>query len=235
MFRNDAVIASFSRKPGNMSFAHGEGRQDALIHRENFLSGIGINPRNLICAKQVHGDKVLVVDKSDIGKGAEGYNSAIANTDAFITNIRNLPLVVLTADCLSVFLYDSRNLVVGISHAGWKGTRLKITAKTLDLMRSKFGTNPLYVHARLGPAIRECCYEVGEEFKGYFDNGLTQRNGKCYLDLVAINKDQLLDSGVRIEHIEDSGICTVCQNDGFFSYRKEQDACGRILSVIMLR
>lgn len=218
-----------------MSFVHGARCQDALISRENFLSGIGIDFRNLVCAKQMHGDKVLVVEKSDMGKGAQSYDTAIADTDAFITNVRNLPLAVLTADCLSVFLYDSQNLVVGIAHAGWKGTLRKITANTLDLMRSKFGTNPLYVYVGFGPAIRECCYEVGEEFKGCFKKGVTQRSGSCYLDLAAINRDQLLDFGVRKENIEDPKICTSCRKAEFFSYRKEAGACGRIMSVIMLK
>lgn len=235
IFRNDSVIAVFSRKPANMSFAHGACCQDALIHREKFLSGIGINYRDVICAKQVHGDSVAVVGKSDIGKGAESSDSAITDTDAFITNIRNLPVAVLTADCLSVFLYDSQNSAVGIVHAGWKGTAKNITAKTLDLMRGKFGTNPLYVQAGLGPAIRACCYEVGEEFKGYFNKGITQHNGKYYLDLAAINTDQLLGFGVRKENIEDPVICTSCRKDEFFSYRREQGSCGRIMSVIMLK
>ena len=114
-------------------------------------------------------------------------------------------------------------------------TRKDILAKTIRLMCKEFKGRPEYLQVAFGPAIRSCCYEVGSEFKHFFSGGLIERDGRYYLDLLGINKRQILDSGVKEANIFDSGICTFCKNEDFFSYRKEGKSCGRIMSVIMLR
>jgi copper oxidase (laccase) domain-containing protein len=101
-------------------------------------------------------------------------------------------------------------------------------------MQKEFNTHTEGLYVGLGPAIRSCCYEVGKEFINLFSYGLMERDGSYYLDLVGINKKQALSLGVKEENIFDSGICTSCRNEDFFSFRKEGKSCGRIMSVIML-
>lgn len=217
-----------------MSLIYGE-TKDAENNRKDFLGKLGIDYRELVCARQIHGDCVKFINELDKGSGAVLEADSIDGTDALITDKRNLPLAVFTADCLSVFLFDSKNRVIGLIHAGWRGSQKNITAKVVELMREKFGTQGAHLCAGFGPAIRSCCYEVGRDFKEYFAQGVTERNNRHYLDLAQVNRKQLLDLGVEEKKIFDSKICTSCQSDEFFSYRKEGPTCGRIMSVIMLK
>lgn len=217
-----------------MSFTYGADR-GALENRRSFLDKLGIDCRDLVCAGQIHGNRVKFAGNEDKGRGSLSDSDAIPQTDAFVTDKRNLPLAVFTADCLPVFLYDSQNRAIGLIHAGWKGTKGAVTQNAAGLMREKFNTEARFLYAGFGPCIRECCYEVGEEFNAYFTQGLTQRDERYYLDLAGINKKQLLALGVKEENIIDSKICTCCRNAEFFSYRKEGPACGRMISVTMLK
>lgn len=217
-----------------MSLCYGD-TAGSLESRRVFLGALGVDYRGLICAKQAHKANVRYAQEIDRGKGALSYENAIADTDAFITDKPNLPLAVFSADCLSVFLYDPKTPAIGLAHAGWRSTQENIIAKTLRLMRDKFNTRAEDLYAGLGPSIRNCCYKVGAEFAGLFAYGLLKNNAHYYLDLAGINRKQLLDSGVRGINIFDSGICTSCQNEELFSYRREGKDCGRMMSVIMLK
>jgi len=229
------LVSAFStRSFQNMSLFYGD-TKDSLNNRDNFLKVLGINYQNLVCAEQIHSNYVRYVKEEDSGSGALSYHSSMPDTDAFITDRRNLPLALFTADCLSVFLYDPLTPAIGLVHAGWRGTKENIIAKTVQLMQERFNTKPSSLYVGFGPAIRNCCYEVGADFKDFFSSGRIERNSHCYLDLVGINRKQALDSGVHKNNIFDAGICTSCRNVEFFSYRKEGASCGRIISVIMLK
>jgi hypothetical protein len=208
--------------------------KDALENRRNFLQELGIDYRDLVCAQQVHGSQARYIQETDKGKGALSYDTAIPDTDALITHERNLPLAVFTADCLSVFIYDHRTPGIGLVHAGWRSTRDHIVGKTVKLMQEKFNTEVKDLSVSFGPAIGSCCYTVREDFTDFFPGDLIKRNNHYYLDLVRINKRQLLDLGVKDKNIFDSQICTSCRNEEFFSYRKEGTGCGRMMSIIML-
>jgi len=226
---------SFSTRTfGNMSLFYAE-TNESLSNRKNFLEGLGIDYRDLVCAKQVHGSCIIRVKEEDRGKGALSYDNSIPDTDALVTKERGLPLAVFTADCLSIFLYDSKTPAIGLVHAGWRSTKENITSKTIQLMQESFNTQAWRLHIGFGPAIRQCCYEVGKDFPSFSSEGLIKRNDRYYLDLVGINKNEALDSGVIEENIIDLGLCTSCSNEDFFSYRREGEVCGRMISVIMLR
>jgi len=229
------VISSFStRACGNMSLSYGDSR-GVLDNRRKFLSSLGIDYLSLVCAKQAHGNSVKYVNEADEGSGALAYENAIPNTDGFITDCRNLPLAIFTADCLPVFLYDPRKPAIGLIHAGWRSLKENIVMRSVELMRSKFNTRPKDLISWFGPAIGGCCYEVSSEFRNYFPSDLSERGGKLYLDLASINKRQLLASGLKKENISEASYCTYCANEEFFSFRKEGKEAGRLISVIMLK
>lgn len=233
-FADANLICAFSSRPfGNMSLLYGNTR-DALTHRRDFLAGLGIDYQNLVCAKQIHGSFARYVKEGDRGRGALSYDTSIADTDALITDKKNLPLTVFTADCLSIFLYDAVRPAIGLVHAGWQGAKENIAAKTLLLMKKEFNTRIEDIYAGFGPAIRGCCYEVGEDLLNLFPDELIKRDGRYYLDLAGINKKQLLNLGVQDANVFDSRICTSCRNEEFFSYRREGSSCGRMMSVLML-
>ncbi|MEW6100701.1 MAG: peptidoglycan editing factor PgeF [Candidatus Omnitrophota bacterium] len=218
----------------NMSLYYGHTRK-SLINRRHFLSCLGINHKDLVCARQAHGSRIKYVNEAERGKGALAHHTSIRNTDALVTDMKNLPLAIFTADCLSIFLYDPKSPAIAVIHAGWKGTYRKIAFKAVQFMRKRFNTHAPDLRASFGPAIRGCCYEVGREFARYFRGNLEERNGRLYLDLPKANKKQLMDAGVKEANIFDGRVCTSCNNSEFFSFRKEGKSCGRIMSVMMLK
>lgn len=218
-----------------MSFAYGN-TKDSLSCRQAFLDKLGIDYRDIVCAKQVHASLIACVGDSDKGKGALNYDTAIEGTDALITNKRKVPLGIFTADCLSVFLYSPRPRAIGLVHAGWRGTRDNISAKTVRTMRERFGVEPDDLYVVFGPLIRGCCYEVASQCAAAFPGEFAGiRNKRYYLDLAGVNKRQLLDAGIGASRITDPAICTSCQNADFFSFRRERDYAGRMISVLMLK
>ena len=223
-----------SRFDGNMSSVFGD-KEGALDNRQRFLQAGRIDPTRLVCAQQVHGDAVACVTAADAGRGAQSHQQAIPDTDALVTNTRRLPLGIFFADCLPVFLYDAQKQVIALVHAGWRGTRMNITGKTVQAMMKQYGSVPDDIYAGFGPAIRGCCYEVGEEFTDRFRHGLVRRDNRLYLDLVRINTEQLRRRDVKQANIFDCSICTFCGNEEHFSFRREGASCGRSMAVLMIR
>lgn len=218
---------------GNMSLCYGS-TAGALDNRKGFLGGLGLDYRQLVCGQQVHASAVRYATEPDRGRGSLGYDSAFPGTDGFVTDKKDVPLAIFTADCLSVFLYDPNTPAVGLLHAGWRSTRDNICGEGIKKMQDLFGTDPKAVYAAFGPAIRDCCYEVSQEFGDYFPHAVFPRGRSLYLNLAFVNRSQLIASGVKDANIFDSGGCTYCGGDNFFSYRKEGASCGRMMSVIML-
>lgn len=233
-FKPAKVSAAFSRRSdGNMSFVYGDTRR-VLENRNKFLSGLGINYTHLITAKQVHGKNVTLVLRSDQGRGALDGESSIPDTDGFITAERGLPIAVLTADCLSVFIYDPATPAIAILHAGWRSTEQNIAQQGVKAMQSRFASQPEDLVVGFGPSIRSCCFQVEPSFKSNFSYGLLKRDGHTFMDIALINRRQLVDSGVKEKSIFDPQFCTY-SGDDFFSFRKEAQSAGRLISVIMLK
>jgi len=232
---SDELTAAFSNRAcGNMSFNYGN-TLDSLANRRNFLEKRKIDYNNLVCGKQVHSARVKRVELAHKGLGVLSYETALEDTDAFITNEKNLPLAIFTADCLSVFLFDPQTRSIGLVHAGWKGTQDCIAQKTLDLMKKEFAVRPENVLAGFGPAMRSCCYEVEKDFSDKFPRNTLQRGKSFFLDLIAANREQLGFGGVQLVNMFDCMVCTSCQNAEYFSFRQENSLSGRMISVMMLR
>jgi YfiH family protein len=150
--------------------------------------------------------------------------------DALIANHPGLAISVRTADCYPILLADSRNRTIAAIHAGWRGTAAQIVLKTLEKMRSEFGTLPNHISAAIGPGIGVCCYEVDEDVSREFGFAI-----RTHLDLMSENRKQLESAGVPAQNIEALGVCTFCDAERFFSYRREKEKAGRMTSFIMLR
>jgi len=234
-FALNSVVAAFStRHDGNMSFSYGYAKK-SLENRIKFLNNIGIDYHSLICAKQVHGKNVEYLTKKNKGRGALDYDSSVIDTDGFVTDKIGVPAAILTADCLSVFIYDPKRPAIAILHAGWRSSEKNICAEGIRVMRERFDSQPQRLLVGFGPSIRSCCFEVEKDFKSNFSFGLINRGGRIFMDIVLINQRQLIACGVKEKNIFDPKICTLSDNENFFSFRKEAQACGRSISVIMLR
>lgn len=211
-----------------------------IRNRKKLAEALGINLHHFVLAKQTHSDHITVADLSHRGKGAFSWEDAIDNCDALITENQETVVTINVADCVPVLLGDPvRNCVAAI-HAGWKGTFQRIVQKTLMKMIETYQCDPQDILAGIGPGICQKCYEVNlelyaqfeTEFSGYQKIG-HQESGHCFLDLPSINAQQLEQSGIPPRNIELSPYCTSCNNDLFFSHRKEKGS-GRFWAGIWL-
>ncbi len=199
----------------------------------------GVDITQVFWRKQVHGDNILVVRKSHVIPAKAGIfdnevYKGFPEADAYITDEKNLPIAIRTADCVPVFIFDPDRRIIGLAHAGWKGTYKAIAAKTVQKMQEQYFCLSSDLKIVLGPSIRKCCYQVGEEFRDYFPAYVQDRGGFLYADVVAANRDQLSQAGVRQENILDSEICTCC-NKNYFSFRRDGPKAGRMISLMMLK
>lgn len=201
---------------------------DASKDWNSFLSALGLAENRYATVKQVHGNKGVTASPSTNPAGD-------LEADGMVTREPNLPLIIRTADCAPVFLYDPVTPAVGLCHVGWRGARAGVIQQTLEKMRIEFGTNPALVEAALGPAICGGCYEMGEEFKSIFPDFVTKRGARYYFDLIGEVKSQLSGCGVPETSIQEPGFCTACSTDRFFSVRREGQDTGRLLSLLMLK
>ena len=166
---------------------------------------IGIGDWPLLTAQQVHGNKIAVIDR------AIDRDQEFAGCDGLITNQRRITLGIHAADCCVVYIVDPKTPVVGLVHSGKKGTELAVAGKAIQVTREHFGSNPADLIVQLSPCIRPPHYEI---------------------DFAAKIVDQLRAAGVK--QIHDSGACTACDIDRYYSYRAEKGKTGRMLALLGL-
>ena len=180
--------------------------------------------RNLVLANQVHKDNIETV-------GIQDKNGLIVKTDGLITKDRGIVLGIRTADCVPILFYEPEAKIVAGIHAGWRGSVLGIAGKMIRQICQIGGISQNIICA-IGPHICEKCYEVPKEREKLFQKKYTQHG---FLDLTAINIDQVLKEGVKDENIEVLPYCTFHQNELFYSYRKSGKECGQNISFLGLR
>lgn len=235
-------FSSYPYNSLNLGFQVGDDRNRVDANRKLLAQHVGISASSFCFANQVHGAEVVLVDEStqDAEKCKAGL--PVADCDAMITQTKGLCLMILTADCVPVLLYDPVNHAAGIVHAGWRGTLNHVVSRTIDRMCKEFGTRAVDVIAGIGPSIGPCCYEIGEEVvsgvKAAFGTleGFVEPvgQGKNRFNLWYANTIELLNSGVSASHIESYKLCTRCNHHRFFSSRAANGITGRIGAGILL-
>ena len=183
--------------------------------------------QDLIIMDQEHGDEVHVVKN-----GARPEKG-----DGIILLERNIAAIIKTADCLPVIIVEPDYPMAAIVHAGWRGTAQKITQKAVAKM-VMLGARREKIFALLGPSIRSCCYEVGEEVcqifqkEGFSESVFKRKNNSYNLDLGEANRELLATE--NIDRVYDTGPCTFCRNDMFASYRRGERSI-RQINFVSLR
>ena len=239
--KEKSLIHAVSKKSITESYAFslalhtGEDREKIISNRRQLAEQLTLKEDAVfVVANQTHSDHIAVIETKKM-RGWEGTEDAVEDCDALVTKQSGVVLAVLTADCVPVLLYDPIRKVVAAVHAGWRGTESGIVQKTIEVMQKKFDSDPADILAGVAPAIGKCCYEVGEDVASHFGDypdAVERHGGKYMLDLPEINRLQMLSAGIHEAHIEMSGICTACESEHFFSYRKEQGCSGRFMSMI---
>lgn len=203
-----------------------------------FCSAAGFQTDRVVLGNQTHSLNVRYVTDKDCGKGVflqRDYD----DVDALITDYKNIPLCIHTADCVPVSLIDTKKRVIGCAHCGWRGTYGGLAKITLEAMTDKFATNPVDIVATVGPCICQKCYEVSEDLYNDFitrfgDNENFVKNNGYYINLPGLNKKILADAGVNEDKIFLSDICSCCNTDLLYSHRGQGPKRGIFATFLQL-
>jgi hypothetical protein len=177
-------------------------------------------PSGIRTLKQIHSG--IVLDAA----------SPATEGDALISDEAGVRVGVKTADCVPILLADPSIPAVAAIHAGWRGSAENITGAAVRQMAARWKTRPENLRAAIGPSIGVCCYEVGPEVANQFERWMPVTKDR-HLDLPAVNEIQLRAAGVT--NIWKSGECTFCGADRFFSFRRDREQAGRMMSFIGLQ
>ncbi|QTL98052.1 peptidoglycan editing factor PgeF [Iocasia frigidifontis] len=226
----------------NLGLHTADSKEDVLENRRRLAEALKIDCQDFVAAQQVHSNKVVMVNKNNSGQGAFSYESSLPGIDGLITADRGLPLISFYADCVPLLLMDPVKGVVGLAHAGWRGTVKKIGVNTISLMKGIFDCQLDDIWVGIGPAISRDYYQVDErvvaQVKGNFpcwrDLLSDQGKDRYLFDLWAANRAVFHSLGIQDKQIILSNYCTAANTDLFFSYRKEKGRTGRMASIIYL-
>ena len=242
------VRHGFSTRRGGVSPAPwdtlnlGPGRGDAPENVEEnyrrFFAALDMDSAYPVLSRQVHRDDVRLCTAADAGKGL--IRDRDYDADALITAEKGLPLVVFSADCGTILLYDPVQEAIGAVHAGWRGVASGLAAKTVRRMQETFGTEPGDLLAATGPSIGACCFETDDDVPEAMRRAMgaaaepymVRRGEKWHIDLKGINALWLRQAGVqRIDVCPD---CTGCHPERWWSHRKMGDRRGAQAALIAL-
>lgn len=206
----------------NLAFGRGDSMENVEENLRRLGDAIGFDPTRLVLTRQTHSDIVRVVTGADCrGLCHRDYPEC----DGLVTAEPGLALLVFTADCTPVLLYDPVTGAVGACHAGWRGTARDIAGKTARAMAAFFGCDPKNIRAAVGPNIGFCHFETGTDvpeamiaaYGKAAEAYIRPAGEKYHVDLKAMNRLSLNRAGV--EQVDVSEACTMCRPDLFFSHR----------------
>lgn len=208
---------------GNLAYHVNDIKENVDENRVLVAQKVGFKNEDLVYMNQVHGNNVQIVDKTS--------PKLIDNCDGIITTEKDLPLMVMVADCIPILFFDEINGVIAAVHAGRNSTFQKIAQITAKKMIDELGCNPFNIKVIMGPSIHKCCYEVNDELlqivKTTFGEQFCHGNN---IDLHGINTKLLEEVGIK--NIRISDICTKCSNEPYYSFRKDKN-CGRFSGIIV--
>lgn len=210
----------------NTSLSVGDKQKNVAENRNEFYNFFKLTEENILMQKQTHSSNITFSDKAGI----------IPDNDALITNVKKIGLVVSSADCCPVFIYEKKEKVIAAIHSGWRGTQKEIVRKTVEKMKKELNCNPFEMIVYIGPSINQVNYEVGEEVATLFsEKYLKKQNGKIFLDVTGANYDMLIESGISKESIQKSNLCSYEMENLLHSYRRDGNKSGRAFGLIVMK
>ena len=225
----DGFMVAFTERDGgastgpyeslNLSFTAGDDRGAVERNRAAVSAALGVDA--FATAEQVHGAKIVRVGAKRAGAGYRDPADRIPGADGMATTSAGVALAVLTADCVPIVAAGPKSGLLVVAHVGWRGLAARMVSTAAGWFE-----DPKDVRVALGPAIGPDHYEVGEDValavaSGTDAGAVTERRGdRTFLDLVGTIRAELRAFGIR--HVEDTGLCTMCQQGRFFSYRRDE-------------
>ena len=202
-----------------------------------YLNSKDVDIKSRVSLKQVHGCGVISVECDSNGSFQKGI---IGIGDALITNSPGIPLLIKTADCLSVQLYDTSSGSIANIHYGWRSGAKNIITLTIARLKKYYEFKPEKAVAVMMPSILQENYKVGSDVNNTFKDNIDDMDrffrsdidGGWWFDLRGTAKEMLIRAGIRAENIKDIDSCTFHNEELFYSYRRDGKGTGRMLAVI---
>jgi YfiH family protein len=257
------VHAVFTRRRGfsaapfaglNASSVTGDDPAVVARNKAEIIAALGLP---LVATKPVHGGAVAFIRRETAAEHADNWveplqaRLRITEADAMLCNEAGFALCWAYGDCAPILLFDPEHTALALIHAGWRGTAAGVVPNTIAAMTERFNSRPAALLAGIGPAIGACCYEVSPAVQNAFAGNTLAwecaqfvlrrpalddvKSSGVYLDIAGSNYRQLLASGILAEHIDDSGFCTGCRTDLFYSHRREPRPSGRFAVAFGLK
>lgn len=222
----------------NISTTRGDDPEAVNENRRRLARALDVEECKMVYTQQTHTTNVAVVNESDYGR-------VLPETDGMITNVPGLCLVTFYADCVPLYFVDPVKQVIGLSHSGWRGTVHKMAVATVRKMQETYSCDPADIRAVVGPSICQECYEVSEdvidEFRANYRKEdwdslyYKKENGKYQLNLWRANEINLLDAGIRKDHMAVTNLCTCCNHELLFSHRYTKGKRGNLSAFLALK
>lgn len=249
---SDKIQHAYSLKPLKFS----DNNEEASKNYKKICKSLKIDSNKIIKSAQKHTDVVQNI--------TEFTDEKFEFVDGFVTNKKGIPLVTKYADCTPIIFYDKIKNVIGNVHSGWRGTLQRISQKAVIMMKEKYGSNPEDIIVCIGPCIKQCHFEVEEDFiqkfkeefgniekyykkvKNIKNENLEEKlnsnleiekvveKQKYYFDTTKLIIDYLMEIGIKKENIFDSNICSICNSNEMHSYRAEKELADRNMNIIEL-
>lgn len=251
--RCDAAVVAINTQRGdvtdnnaydqwNLCDYTGDDALRVLDARVELCQQLGIDLDHLVMPRQTHSTNIRVIDRGFLDADIDTQDELLEGVDALVCNVPGVCIGVNTADCVPIALADPLHGVIGIAHAGWRGTVAGIAGKTVEVMCG-LGAEASSISAAMGPSICADCFEVGDEvvhefgLAGFDMSVIMHRNvatGKAHIDLQEANRRLLMSAGVNGESISLSEHCSRCEHNRYFSARRLGVNSGRTFTAILI-
>ncbi|MBM7618908.1 YfiH family protein [Bacillus tianshenii] len=251
---NSRLVVGFTTKTGGVSKGpfssfnmglHVHDQDAAVRENKEILAGsIQFPMSQWVGCDQVHDARIEKITETSIGKGVTSYDTAIPKTDGIYTDKEDILLTLCFADCVPLYFYSPNHSLIGLAHAGWKGTVLDIGGKMVQRWIEE-GVSPNEIYAAIGPSISQHAYIVDDFVLDRVKGILPKETlttvyqevsvGQYSIDLKQINLELLLLSGLPRENISCSSYCTSTHDQHFFSHRRDNGKTGRMMSFIGMK
>jgi YfiH family protein len=243
--RSGIAHAFFTRRGGSskapydslhFGSAGDDDRRALAANVEAAARSLGVEVDRLYVVTQVHGRVATLV------RGDEAREEVLRRkADVVLSRTPGVACCVKVADCVPVLVADRDSGAVAAIHSGWQGTVANVVEAAITALRREVSSRGDLV-AAIGPHIEVCCFEVGEDVAEKLaacaaEVGVVERHRgpRPHVDLRKVVRAQLRSMGLRDESIDDVSGCTKCDKERFFSYRRDRDHSGRLLSAIVAR
>lgn len=206
------------------------------LNRENFAKALNLDGKKIISPKLVQKDQILIL--KDKKEDFLEFNQLEA--DGLITSLKEIYLMVTAADCLVIFYYEPNLKIVGLAHCGWQGLLLRFPGKMIEQMKKNFAAKPQDIIVFISPSIGPCHFEVKDDVAGPFLKSFGEEvtindKGRQFVNLWQAAKIDLMEAGILNRNIEFAQKCTYCEEDLFFSWRRDKGEICAMAGVLGLK